>query len=57
MTNHDLPRNDQFDKTWTHLANQGRVDGFGGSQYRRVKQEWIDAGQPENIHTFITECY
>jgi len=49
-----LQRQDRFDQIWDYFAEAGRVDGFGGSHYRQVKDDWITAGRPSDIAAFIT---
>jgi hypothetical protein len=48
-----LPTQAQFDLTWRALAERSVCDGFGGMQYQRVRQEWLEAGRPRSIGGFI----
>lgn len=38
-----------FDNAWTIAAKKGRVDGYGGSEYRSAKAEWIRSGRKTSI--------
>ena len=42
-----------FDREWRRLELTGACDGFGGMEYRRVSEEWSDAGAPADIDRFI----
>lgn len=37
---------DVFDEVWLSLSEEDAVDALGGMEWRRVKQEWQDAGRP-----------
>ena len=43
----------KFLETYERLSSQGRCDGPGGMEYRRVLQEWQEAGRPDNLDDFI----
>jgi hypothetical protein len=45
----------RFQETWERLAEQGKCDGFGGMEYRRVRKEWAAAGKPADVEAFIIE--
>ena len=42
-----------FDEKWIKASEKGYCDLIGGMEYHRVKQDWFDAGMPENISEFI----
>lgn len=42
---------DVFDRVWCELAEEGSCDGFGGAEYRRVKDEF----EQEFIADFIRQ--
>ena len=42
-----------FDHVWSDCEKQGSCDGLGGSEYRRVRSEWIRSGKPRCIKEFI----
>ena len=44
---------DDFDTVWTACAEESICDGFGGSEYQRVRHEWHLAGRPHDIRAFI----
>lgn len=43
----------EFWKTYEALAEQGACDSPGGQEYQRALEEWLKAGTPEPIATFI----
>jgi len=45
-----------FDAAYRDLADKGRADEPGGAEYRRVKDEWIAAGCPKNVSSFICKA-
>lgn len=44
-----------FDLLWIGLSVLGKCDEYGGSEYKRVSKEWLEAGQPVKIVRFILE--
>ena len=49
-----------FNRAWKLLGQHSNCDSFGGMEYTRVRQEWIDAkpdsnGDRPNIPCFIIE--
>ncbi len=38
--------NSLFNEAWTRLADQGRCDGWGGTECERVHGQWVEAGCP-----------
>lgn len=42
-----------FDTIWREAEERGLCDTLGGVQYRRVRQEWIEAGRPQELIAFI----
>ena len=45
----------QFDVMWTMLAMSGKVDTFGGPEYRGVLDRWFAYGRPVGMEAFILE--
>ena len=43
----------EFNQTWSDLAKHGICDTMGGAEYTRVLKEWLQAGQPPDITSFI----
>ena len=48
-----IQNEDDFDQAWARLAELGQCDGPGGAEYRRVRSEWEQAGQPPWLDQFI----
>jgi hypothetical protein len=44
-----------FANAYRRLAEQGACDPWGGLESRRVLDEWVALGCPEEIDDFITE--
>ena len=42
-----------FQDAYERLSSEGRCDGPGGMQYKRVLQEWEEAGRPTDLNRFI----
>ena len=42
-----------FETAYEDLSQVGACDSPGGAEYRRVKQEWIKAGKPADVKSFI----
>lgn len=42
-----------FIRVWRAMEEDGQTDGLGGSEYRRVRAEWIAAGRPADVREFI----
>lgn len=42
---------DVFDLMWDELAEEGKVDGRGLAEYRRVLRTWLEAGCPYHDDT------
>lgn len=49
MTEDEIEFRDVYEK----LSSEGRCDGPGGMQYKRVLQEWEEAGRPTDLTRFI----
>lgn len=47
--------NHDFERAWQKLATEGLCDDHGGAEYRRVRDEFIAAGQPADAEAFIRE--
>lgn len=45
----------EFVSQWRALARVGKCDSWGGMESQRVFQEWVHAGCPAPIATFIQE--
>lgn len=43
----------QFETTYRRLEAECLVDGWGGSQCRRLYEEWRAAGRPADVESFI----
>lgn len=43
----------RFDAAWERLAGHGLCDSAGGSQYRRARAAWRDAGRPAMVNGFL----
>jgi hypothetical protein len=43
-----------FNDTWIALAEIGVCDGYLGAEYKRARDEWIKAGRPTDVRSFIT---
>ena len=43
----------EFRDAYERLSSEGRCDGPGGMQYKRVLQEWEEAGRPTDRSRFI----
>ena len=50
-----LKEDQEFGMAWVLLSVQGECDGVGSAEFRRVFQEWVDAGQPAKTLRFIME--
>jgi hypothetical protein len=49
-----LAKDDAFDRLWKTIAKMGHCDGFGGSEYARVRSEWeAQAGDVGDLAAFI----
>jgi len=46
---------EDFDFWWKKISRLGHCDAFGSAEWRRVQDEWIEAGLPDEIHRFIYE--
>ncbi len=44
---------EDFYDVYEFMADEGKCDSPGGSEYKRVLDEWEKAGRPENIREFI----
>jgi hypothetical protein len=44
-----------FRRAYRKLARVGRCDGYGGMECRRVRREWLSAGAPADVETFIAD--
>lgn len=42
-----------FLEAYDRLSEHGRCDCPGGMEYKRVLQEWQEAGRPANLDDFI----
>lgn len=42
-----------FTFVWAMMAQDALCDEVGGSEYLRVRQEWLNARTPEHIAEFI----
>lgn len=42
-----------FDAVWRECEKRGWCDGLEGAEYRRVSQEWLEAGAPLEMARFI----
>lgn len=49
----DDPDEREFYDAYDRLADEGRCDGAGAGEYRRVLSEWSQAGRPSNLDEFI----
>jgi hypothetical protein len=47
---------EQFRFTWEAVEETGGCDGWDGCECRRVYAEWIAAGRPPEIASFIREA-
>lgn len=45
----------RFPGVWEAMAEDGHCDGLGGAEYRRVYQEYKEAGAPPFMTTFILD--
>ncbi len=52
-----MPKRDdaRFHAAYRRLALEGRCDGVGGMECRRVFREWRNAGMPPDIDAFIID--
>ena len=48
-----IEQDERFDEIHEALASVGVCDGTGGSEYTRVKRQWIEQGRPHRIASFI----
>lgn len=46
-------RERDFYRAYERLAEEGKCDAAGGREYQRVRQEWKDAGRPDDMDGFI----
>jgi len=46
---------DRFQSAWKLLELQGKCDGIGGCQWERIIMEFVRAGFPAEVSTFIVE--
>ena len=44
---------DQFKAAWLPLTEQGKCDGYGGMECKRVFREWMEADYPDDLSEFI----
>lgn len=46
-------KQDEFYDAYDRLSEEGKCDSPGGMEYTRVRDEWVRAGRPADIESFI----
>jgi hypothetical protein len=47
--------NPRFKRAWVGLSKISQCDALGSMECRRVYAEWVAAGRPASVYTFIRD--